>query len=297
MNSFISKDRFGLFIVLGYLLLCFVLFIAENNQPVQVPTDAKEISMLKIAQVITSTLLFIVPVTLFCRYLRPERSAFLNMNTMPHLYFLITAAACIFFALPAVAGFEQWNLGIHLPSAFSSTESWMHQKENDAEKVYLAFFEDKSTLGLIINLLVMGLVAALSEELFFRGLLQQIFIKNKINAHIAIVLTAVLFSAFHLQFFGFLPRLFLGIVLGYLYYITQNLWVSIAAHFFNNAFAIISVHMFTEEAAPAAANSPAGQEQSIGIAFILLSLVMVAAQLIFLQRFVNRTKLPTTHKE
>ena len=296
MNSFISKERTGLFVVLGYLLLCFALFIAENNQPSQIPTDPKEISLLKIAQVVTSTLLFILPVTLFCRFLRPERSAFLNMNTMPHIYFLITAAACIFFALPAVGGLEQLNRDIHLPEAFASTESWMHQKENEAEKVYLAFFEDKSAYGLIINLLVMGFVAALSEELFFRGLLQQMFIKNKINAHVAIVLTAVLFSAFHLQFFGFLPRLFLGMVLGYLYYITQNLWVSIAAHFFNNAFAVISVHMFSDEMATAATNSPATEEQqSIGIGFVLLSIAMVAGQLIFLQRFVNRVKMPPTN--
>ncbi len=282
------KDRVGLFVVLGYLLLCFVMIIAENNQPVTMPVG-KEINFLKAAQVIMSTLLFIVPAALFCRYLRPERSAFLNLNTPPHIYYLITAAACIFFALPAVAGFEEWNQAIHLPQSFSSLENWMRQKENDAGKLTMVFFQDKSTIGLILNLLVMGLVAALSEEFFFRGLLQQIFIKNKFNAHLAIILTAILFSAFHLQFFGFLPRLFLGIVLGYLYYITQNLWVSITAHFFNNAFAIVAAHFFDEDlvASPA---SGAGNEQSIGIAFILLSVVMVAGQLIFLQRFVNRIK-------
>lgn len=293
MNS-LSKDRLGLILVLAYLALCFVLIIAENSQPVQIPTDAKAISFLKAAQVITSTLLFIVPVTIFCRFMRPERNAFLQMNNMPHFYFLITAAACIFFALPAVAGLEEWNLKIHFPSSFNYLEKWMHQKEADAEKVYLAFFEDKSIQGLLINILVMGLVAALSEELFFRGLLQQMFIKNKINVHIAIALTAVLFSAFHLQFFGFLPRLFLGMVLGYLYYITQNLWVSIAAHFFNNTFAIVSVHMFSEEIAPAAQQAP---EQNIGIAFVLLSVVMVAGQLWFLQRFVNRVKMPPADHE
>ncbi len=293
MNS-LAKDRYGLYLVLGYLLLIFTIIIAENGESVQIPTDPKAISFLKAAQVITSTLLFIVPVTLFCRFMRPERSAFLQMNGMPHLYFLITAAACIFFALPAVAGLEQWNQHIHLPSFFGDTESWMQQKEKDAEKIYLAFFEDKSTLGLIINLLVMGLVAALSEELFFRGLLQQMLIKNKVNAHVAIILAAVLFSAFHLQFFGFLPRLFLGIVLGYLYYITQNLWVAITAHFVNNAFAIISVHMFSDEIVPAA-QAPAEPAQQIGIAFVLLSMVMVAGQLVFLQRFINRSKLPPTN--
>src|SRR6185437_15872902 len=97
--------------------------------------------------------------------------------------------------------------------------------------------------GLIINLLVMAFMAALSEEIFFRGLLQQMLIKNKINAHVAIVITAILFSAFHLQFFGFIPRM----VLGYLYYITQNLWVSIIAHFCNNAFAVVAMHFYNQD--------------------------------------------------
>ena len=153
----------------------------------------------------------------------------------------------------------------------------------------MVFFQDKSTIGLILNLLVMGLVAALSEELFFRGLLQQIFIKNKVNVHVAIVIAAVLFSAFHLQFFGFLPRLFLGIILGYLYYITQNLWVSITAHFVNNAFAIIAAHYFDEDMVAGPAGEAQG-EQSIGIAFVLLSVAMAVGQLVFLQRFVTRSK-------
>lgn len=290
MNQPISKDRYGLFVVLGYLVLCFILIGLESNSATAMPAEPGEINMLKAAQVITSTLLFIVPVTVFVRFLRPERSAFLQMSAVPHFYFIITAVACIFFALPAVAGLEQWNEAIHLPSWLTGTETWMRAKEDQAEKIYLAFFEDKSMLGLIVNLLVMALVAALSEELFFRGLLQQLFIKNRLNPHLAIIITAILFSAFHLQFFGFLPRLFLGMVLGYLYYITQNLWVPITAHFFNNAFAVVSVHLFSDEISASSA-PPEGADQNIGIAFVLLSLVMVAGQLVFLQRFVNRTRL------
>jgi hypothetical protein len=295
MNTLLAKDRAGLLVVLGYLFICFLLLSAGEDTAAQLPTDPKDISLLKAAQVITSTLLFIVPVTLFCRFMRPERSAFLHMNHAPHIYFLITAAACIFFALPAVAGLEQLNEAIHLPSSLSGTETWMRQKETEAEKVYLLFFEDKSTLGLIVNLLVMAVVAALSEELFFRGLLQQMFIKNKMNAHLAIWATAILFSAFHLQFFGFLPRMFLGVILGYLYYITQNLWVSIGAHFFNNAFAVISVHLFSEEVS----STPTGPtpENTISIAFILLSMVMVVGQLWFLHRFVKRMQAPPTNYE
>jgi membrane protease YdiL (CAAX protease family) len=283
-----SKDRIGLWVVLGYLLLCFVMIIAESDQPVSMPTG-KEVNFLKAAQVIMSTILFIIPAAVFCRYLRPEKSAFLNLNSTPNLYYFITAAATIFFALPAVAGFEEWNQAIHLPGGFTAIEGWMRHKENDAAKLTMVFFQDKSMVGLILNLLVMGLIAALSEELFFRGVLQQMFIKNKMNIHLAIIITAALFSAFHLQFFGFLPRLFLGIVLGYLYHITQNLWVSIIAHFVNNGFAIVAAHYFDEDlvASPSGATAP---EQNIGIAFVLLSVAMVVGQLVFLQRFVNRSK-------
>jgi membrane protease YdiL (CAAX protease family) len=289
MNTTIFKDRLGLFTVLAYLILCFVLMLAENSGAAQMPDSVKDINVLKAMQVVLTTLLFILPATIFCRFMRDERSAFLNMSLRPNLYFILTAAACILFALPAVSGLEAWNQQIHLPSNFSYLENWMRAKENDAEKITLLFFEDKSVGGLVINLLVMGFMAALSEEIFFRGLLQQLFIKNKINAHVAIVVTAILFSAFHLQFFGFIPRMFLGIVLGYLYYITQNLWVSIIAHFCNNAFAVVAMHFYMPDTTGVAGAVNTGQP--ISVAFVLLSLAMVVGQLVMLNRFVKKTRL------
>lgn len=288
MNATTFKDRLGLFTVLAYFILCFVLMLAQSNEAEQMPNSVKDINLLKAMQVVLTTILFILPATIFCRFMRDERSAFLNMNSSPHFYFILTAAACILFALPAVSGLESWNQQIHLPSAFSSLENWMRAKENEAEKITLMFFEDKSIVGLFINLLVMAFMAALSEEIFFRGLLQQMFIKNKINAHVAIGITAILFSAFHLQFFGFIPRMFLGIILGYLYYITQNLWVSIIAHFCNNAFAVIAMHFYNQDITNTEATKNA--DQPIGIAFVLLSIAMVVGQLVLLQRYANKIK-------
>ncbi|MEO8761359.1 MAG: CPBP family intramembrane glutamic endopeptidase, partial [Bacteroidia bacterium] len=259
---------------------------AENGGASQMPITVKEINSLKVLQVVLTTMLFILPATLFCRFMRDERSAFLNMSTAPNFYFILTAIAIVLFALPAVSGLEAWNQQIHLPQSFSALESWMRLKETDAEKITLLFFQDKSMSGLVVNLLVVAFMAALSEELFFRGLLQQMFIKNKMNAHVAIVITAILFSAFHLQFFGFIPRMFLGIVLGYLYYLTQNLWVSIIAHFCNNAFAVVAMHFYNQET-----EGVANTQDPIGTAFVLLSIAMVVGQLVMLNRFVNKTRL------
>jgi hypothetical protein len=286
MNATIFKDRWGLFTVLAYFILCFVMMLAENGGASQMPTSVKDINLLKAMQVVLTTILFILPATIFCRFMRDERSAFLNMSVTPHFYYILTAAATILFALPAVSGLESWNQLIHLPASMSSLENWMRLKETEAEKITLLFFEDKSIGGLVINLLVMAFMAGLSEEIFFRGLLQQMLIKNKVNVHVAIVITAILFSAFHLQFFGFIPRMFLGIVLGYLYYITQNLWVSIIAHFCNNAFAVVAMHFYNQDVTSGAGASNA--EQPIGIAFVLLSIAMVVGQLVMLKKFTTK---------
>jgi CAAX protease family protein len=289
MNASTFKDRIGLFTILTYFIVLFGLMLLENSSAEQIPDTVKEVNFIKIMQVVLTTLIFILPATLFCCFMRDERTAFLNMNKTPNLYFILTAAACILFALPAVSGLESWNVAIHLPSSMSNIETWMRGKESEAEKITDMFFQDKSIGGLVINILVMAFMAALSEEIFFRGLLQQIFIKNKINPHVAIVIAAILFSAFHLQFFGFIPRMFLGMVLGYLYYITQNLWVSITAHFCNNAFAVIATHFYTPEITGTEGGAiPA--EQSIGVAFVLLSLAMVIGQLVLLQRYANKIK-------
>lgn len=272
-----------------YFMVCFGLMLMESNAPISIPNSPKEINMLKVLQVISSTLIFILPATVFCRVLRPERNAFLQMNSAPHFYFAITAVACIFFAFPAVSGLESWNSHLHLPG-MNGTEEWMRLKENQAEKITLMFFEDRSVTGLLINIFVMGFIAALSEEVFFRGLLQQIMIKNRINPHAAIIITAILFSAFHLQFFGFIPRLFLGIVLGYLYYLTQNLWVSIIGHFFNNSFAVVAMYLYGEDIT----SSPASAGSEVNILLVLLSLVMVSAQLIMLNRYIKKVNARDT---
>ncbi len=288
MNNTTFKDRLGLFTILSYLIVCFILMLADSSTAAQMPTTVKEINLLKAMQVILTTFIFILPATIFCRFMRSEKTNFLNMNSVPHFYFILTAIACVLFALPAVSGLESWNQLINLPQSFSYLEDWMRAKETQAEKITMVFFEDRSMGGLVINLLVMAFMAALSEEIFFRGLLQQLFIKNKMNAHVAIVITAILFSVFHLQFFGFIPRMFLGIVLGYLYYLTQNLWVSIIAHFCNNAFAVVAMHFYNQDLTETATG--ANTQNPISVVFVVVSLLMVVGQLVMLNRFVNKTR-------
>jgi membrane protease YdiL (CAAX protease family) len=106
------------------------------------------------------------------------------------------------------------------------------------------FLEIKSTPELMLNLVMIALIPALGEELLFRGIIQRIFTDWSKNVHAGIWISAALFSAMHMQFYGFIPRLLLGVLLGYMLVWSGSLWLPILAHFFNNASAVIAIFLY-----------------------------------------------------
>lgn len=131
------------------------------------------------------------------------------------------------------------NKGMILHESLRGLEQMMRSMEDTAIETTNLLLSGTTLGSLIINLIVVAGLAAISEELFFRGALQQ-FIEEKFkNGHVSVWITALVFSLVHFQFYGFLPRLFLGTVLGYLFLYTKNLWVPIIFHFFNNATVIL----------------------------------------------------------
>lgn len=101
----------------------------------------------------------------------------------------------------------------------------------------------KNAGDFILTILVMALAPAIFEEVLFRGAFQQVFIQWTKNAWIGIIITSILFSAIHFSYFGFLPRIALGITLGLIFYYTNNLWLSILQHFLNNAFIVAQLYI------------------------------------------------------
>ena len=97
--------------------------------------------------------------------------------------------------------------------------------------------------GMLFNLVIIALIPAIGEEMTFRGVLQQ-SLTRKMNPHIAIILSAAIFSFIHFQFYGFLPRMFLGILLGYMFYITNSLWSSMLMHFVNNGATVVIYYLW-----------------------------------------------------
>ncbi len=140
-----------------------------------------------------------------------------------------------------LAAYPLVNLSFMLNEAIP-LPAWAGDFENQAEKTLKTVLEMKSPLIFIFNLVLIAILPGIGEELIFRGIVQKHIVGVLKYPIAAVWISAFIFSAIHLQFEGFLPRLVLGAILGYLYYWTGNLWVPIIAHAFNNGIQVVLIY-------------------------------------------------------
>jgi len=198
----------------------------------------ENINFYKYLQIVNQIGMFIIPSILFAFLVKGRISAYLKINRIPDLFTLLAGVLVIIVSMPFVNYLVSLNESLHLPSALSEIEDWMRKSEDSAEIFTNAFLKGTSISGFLLNIVMIAILPAIGEEFLFRGVLQKQFKDLLGNVHIAIFVSAFLFSAMHLQFFGFFPRMVLGLLLGYMFYFSNNLWVPIIGHFFNNAFAV-----------------------------------------------------------
>lgn len=195
------------------------------------------IVVMKWLQLVQTVFTFVLPAFLLA-YLMGQGVTYLKFTSVRSPLIWLSVILLMPLALPAVNWLKSLNDMVVLPHFMSGVELWMQQMEHQSEVLTDKFLSVSSYSGLALNLLVMAAIPALGEELFFRGILQTV-LGEKFNRHLAVWITAFIFSAIHLQFFGFIPRLFMGAILGYMFYYTKNLWVPILYHFVNNAAVVI----------------------------------------------------------
>ena len=153
----------------------------------------------------------------------------------------------IITSIPALSYIIAWNEEIKLPQFMSSIEVWMREKEDHAAKLSLLMLSGDKTGILFVNLLVMGVIPAICEELLFRGIIITWFKNLFHNVHISVFLGAFIFSAIHFQFYGFVPRFLLGLYFGYLFVWTGSLLPCIIAHFINNGITVVVSYLFNKQ--------------------------------------------------
>jgi len=198
-----------------------------------------DITQLKIGQAVSSALIFIAPPLILYAFTRNQPMSAIGFRKPSSTWLLLIGAALMFVSLPLTNLLTEWNEKMNLGTVFESLEAMLKQLEETAADLTERMLQVDTVGGLLANLLVIALIPAIGEELTFRGVLQQALHRGCKNAHVAVILSAAIFSFIHFQFYGFLPRMFLGVILGYMFYYSGSLWTSILMHFINNGAAVV----------------------------------------------------------
>lgn len=239
--------------------------------------------LLKYFQVVQSIGMFIVPPVVLAFIFDGKIAGYLRLSNNPHKLSIILSVAVVLAASPIINLVGMWNMQLSLPDSMLGIEQWMREKEDSAKIVTELFVNVKTTKGLIFNVFMIGLLPAIGEELLFRGVIQRIFKDWTNNSHVAIWITAILFSALHLQFYGFLPRVILGAMFGYLLVWSGNLWLPMVAHFVNNTAAVIAYFLYNKELIHVDPDS-IGTESGYGSIAAVVSLIVVVFIIGWLKR-------------
>lgn len=277
----------------GAIITYFILYgflVAKGDGDAQVNYDDPSfVSLMKGLQVFVALILFVLPAILFAALWTNEKIAYLGIKKIPKMGTLVLAAAGMLLAGPLIDWLTGLNQQIHFPEFLQGIERWMIQMEEAGAEATTALTGGSSYTDLFVNLFVVAFTAAVSEELFFRGVVQKVSLECFKNKHVAIWLSAILFSAGHLQFFGFLPRMFMGAYLGYLFYWSGSLWPGILAHFFNNGLIVLLTWLNNRGVI---SFDIMGSQATQGITvMVIFSILAVLSILFFIRRLENRTAL------
>jgi len=296
------------FLLLLLLLIVFLIFSTLLGLLMLVPfygagvinelsnvsdySDPRVLAMLKFFQIVNQIGTLILPSVVFAMLVDHLPFSYLHADKAPKWQHMIIATILIFAANPFIGWMVDWNQGMHFPSWLSGIEAWMKSSEANAEKITEAFLVSRGVGGLMLNMLMIAVLPAIGEEFLFRGVFTKLFALWLKNRHAGVWIAAFLFSAIHLQFYGFVPRLMLGAAFGYLFIWTGNIWVPVTAHFINNASSVIVEYLADKNLISTNADNFGKTDNP---AIIIASVIICAALMTFV--YMRRNEFHITSEE
>ncbi len=235
--------------------------------------------LMRYVQVVNQIGVFAIPSFLFAFLVSNNLLEYLGLRRFPGLFSVVSVVLLMYLLLPLIHEMLRLNQMMSLPEALSGVEQWMKSTEARAEEITHAFLKTDTLRGLFINLLIVAVLASVAEELLFRSVLIRLFREWFGNVHVAVFVSALLFSAFHLQFFSFLPRFLLGIIFGYLFVWSGSVWLPMLAHFINNASAVVVFYLVDKGAIEVPVEEFGAVENT---ALLWISIVLTAVLLVFI---------------
>ncbi len=273
--------------LLGFMLLCYFggqligLLLTEWLFNLEAQDIAAVVARPTQAISVRNSIIFLQATSaLFSLILLPAAYLYFFQDQRPTLYFapaqkllplaIILTAVLVIVFMPVNAIFIEWNKHLQLPALFTGLE----QREQRAAQLTAFFTTFTSLRELAVGLFFIALIPAIGEEFFFRGVIQTRLASLLKNKHIAIVCTSILFSLFHFQFYGLLPRMLQGILFGYLFYWSGNLWYAVIAHFVNNGVIVLAYYLWQHKLLNVNITDSAIVPLSLSLVCLLLTVVL-----------------------
>lgn len=287
----LSQFIFSLFIMLVSVLFLFIvalliaipiwgLDMVINMPAIDEDTSRHAINFLKYIQVTQAFGLFIIPSIILGKLFTGDCFRYLHTKKSVGFQSIILAVILVFLSGPFINLISEINASMVFPDFLSGLEDWMRNKEDQLAEVTMAFLEVNGISGLLFNLFMVAVLPAIGEELLFRGVFQNIFTRMTKSHHWAVWITAFIFSTFHFQFYGFVPRLLLGAAFGYLLVWSGSIWLPIIAHFINNAISVIGIYMIDKRLLNPKVEELGSTTDSYYIAAISLVIVFILLRMI-----------------
>jgi uncharacterized protein len=186
----------------------------------------------------------------------------------------------------AISPLTEWNMNLKFPDFLKGFENWARDAEDKMAELTNVMTNFSSVGDLAIGLIAIALLPGIGEELVFRGMFQNEFFRGTGNIHLSIWASAFIFSAIHFQFFGFLPRLLLGALFGYLYYWSGTLLVPMFAHFFNNAFGVMMIYLYHQKFTELNVED----NTAAPLQYVILNIVLTVGLLYYIWKFYQQPR-------
>lgn len=226
----------GAIVSVGIAYLVFIIF--QGSGSLNAPDLMTNIHFVRIMQIFNQIGIFIIPPFLYSILTEYRPLPSLGFSRIKY-YHLFISLMIIIVMSPLVGQLMEWNEAMSFPEGLKNVEEWMRDKENQAGEMVEWMLTYTDPYSFSINIFMIVFLPALGEELLFRAVLIRYLRSIFKNIHVAVWISAIIFSAFHFQFFGFLPRMFLGLVFGYLFVWSGSIWLPILAHFINNGTVVV----------------------------------------------------------
>jgi membrane protease YdiL (CAAX protease family) len=240
----------GVFIVISAFLIPLIGSMAMHVSFMQVTRDINRPEYANISRLLNTVaafLSFLLPAFLLARVLSKKPFAQLGFSSAISAKQLLLILALTFTSIMLSGALGELNEWIPIPA------KW-YAKAKAMEDLYKAAMMSMATMhsfsDYLLALVVLAAAPALFEEVLFRGGFQQVFIGWTKNKWAGIIITSLLFSAIHFSYFGFLPRLALGMILGLIFYYSKNIWLNIFLHFLNNALVVTQLYIMSQKGKP-----------------------------------------------